>query len=254
VITRRRIIPVICSGVAAGACVCIGGTRTYGEVTLLSCSDYLPPQKNLELLDINAVRTTGEREIDGHVRQSVLNLYEFFTFRPAFYYVNGSFDQIAFAAFGEKFREFFGDVAGAVGMGLSLLHQSLNADRAGDDLQRIIAHEFSHIVQYNIRDPSGQLLYTVLQPEGATARRKELHADFMSGVFLSAQYVKTKREMPQLASLIRGDDHVSDDLHHGTTDERRTAFRQGFRIGLSLEKFSASEIFNVAWVATSIVK
>jgi hypothetical protein len=222
-------------------------------MNFLSCSDYLPPHANLELLDPDNVRTTGQREIDQDVRLVVLELYEFFGFRPAFYYVNGAYDRVAFAAFGEKYREAFGDVAGAIGIGLSLLHQSIADDSASDDLSRIIAHEFAHIVQYNLRNPGNQLLYTVLQPGNSGARRKELHADFMSGVFLAARYRRTGREMTQLVSMIRGDEHVTDPLHHGTTDERRKAFREGFRAGLSVERASASQVFNIAWAATSVI-
>jgi hypothetical protein len=189
--------------------------------------------------------------MDRDVRRIVLELYEFFAFRPAFYYVNGAYDKMAFAAFGEKYREAFGDVAGAIGIGLSLLHQSITDDPAGDDLSRIIAHEFAHIVQYNLRNPGNQLLYTALQPGNSTARRKELHADFMSGVFLAARFHKTGREMTQLVSMIHGDEHVTDANHHGTTDERRKAFRQGFSVGLSVERATASEVFNIAWTAIS---
>ncbi|MGY4421951.1 putative metalloprotease [Bradyrhizobium sp. JR6.1] len=58
----------------------------------------------------------------------------------------------------------------------------------------------------------------------------------------------------RLTSLIRGDDHATEKLHHGTTEERQTAFRQGFKIGLSLDDAAPREILNAAWAATSIIQ
>jgi hypothetical protein len=148
----------------------------------------------------------------------------------------------------------FGDVAGEIGFGIPYLQKSLADDANGDDTMRIIAHEFGHILQFNLINVEGHRLYNLLRPDGmASIKWVELHADFISGIYLATRYLRNPRDMSRLNDTIAGDDELQPQYHQGTTAERRRAFRDGFRSRLAINPIN-NPIFDLAFSAVPYVK
>jgi hypothetical protein len=221
---------------------------------IISCTDSSPPPEKVQSVDItspSAVPTTGDSSVDRVVREAIIECYKFFLIHPAFYFV---FDvNNAYA----NTRAFLGQstgLPGHVAFGIPYLKQSLKRDPNGNDALRIIAHEFSHILQYNALYPDKRRLYDILRPEKQNAKLVELHADYMSGVYLATRYTRNpQNDMFALNSTIEGDNNTSYSNHHGTTDERRRALREGFKIGLSFPPRNNVDVFDVAFGAAAYV-
>jgi hypothetical protein len=262
--SRRAFLDGVWTALTVASSLSLPLRDLHAEEVLIACTEHKPSSENLQRIDLSKPDTTSDL-----VRSTILHCYEFFNTLPAFYYVNNDrrYYYNAFAYSNEcadpnnvvalpnglmctthRDSKLFGDVSGEIGFGLPYLQQSLDADPIGDDVIRIIAHEFGHILQYNLLDPDHHLLYEVLHPLGATAKRVELHADFMSGVYLARRYTHDRHhDMSILVNYtLQGDDNRTSKDHHGTTLERRQAFRHGFNKGLSLSSISANDVAQLA--------
>jgi hypothetical protein len=236
--------------------------RAHSEEQLISCTDSFPQKESLipitngDMTDSSSVvRSTGDVSVDRAIRVAILDCYQAYVLRPAFYFVvnDPRYDFNAFAR-PARINSPFGDIPGEVGFGIPYLKKSLIDDPNGDETMRIIAHEFSHILQYNLRDIEGRLLYSLLRPDGATVKAVELHADYISGVYLATRYLRNPRDMSRLNSTIMGDNNANSQFHHGTTEERRKAFRDGFRERLLLNNPSNNPIRDLAFSAVPYIK
>jgi hypothetical protein len=260
--TRRAVLCSLCSLAGTGW---LGlATRAHSEEQLISCTDSYPKKENLVPVargDMNnnssLLTSTGEPALDRAIKAAILDCYQAYVLKPAFYFVindplheNNAFARPILPGKPTP----FGDVAGEVGFGVPYLQKSLLDDPNGDETMRIIAHEFGHILQYNLFDIQGIRLYNLLRPDGANIKLVELHADFISGVYLAGRYLRNPRDMSRLNYTITGDNEVHSQYHHGTTAERRRAFRDGFRSRLFLTNPSNNPIFDLAFSAVPYIK
>ena len=93
----------------------------------------------------------------------------------------------------------------------------------------VVAHEYAHNLQQELG---------LLHPSGARNSRKpfELQADCMAGAWGSSAFAEgrfTEEDIEEAVStaLAVGDFDVSSENHHGTPQERRAAWLDGFQSG-----------------------
>jgi predicted metalloprotease len=96
-------------------------------------------------------------------------------------------------------------------------------------LAYVIAHEYAHNVQFELG------FYQLLRPEDGV-KAFELQADCMAGLWGNAVYregLYDDRDVEQAISTAQavGDFDFGTAQHHGTPDERRAAWLDGFRTG-----------------------
>jgi hypothetical protein len=84
-------------------------------------------------------------------------------------------------------------------------------------LPAVLAHEFAHTLQEHNRFP----LY---------GKWRELHADFMAGYFIGHRERLAPQNVSQAAQGIfdKGDYEFNSPTHHGTREERASAFLAGY--------------------------
>ncbi len=96
-------------------------------------------------------------------------------------------------------------------------------------LAYVVAHEYAHNVQY-------ELGFYELQPRGGGVRAFELQADCMAGLWGNSVY-RAGRIKPgdveeaMSTALAAGDFDYNNEQHHGTPEERRSAWLLGFDSG-----------------------
>jgi predicted metalloprotease len=93
----------------------------------------------------------------------------------------------------------------------------------------VIAHEYAHNVQFELG------FYQLLRPEDGV-KAFELQADCMAGLWGNAVYregLYDDQDVEQAISTAQavGDFDFGTAQHHGTPDERRAAWLDGFRTG-----------------------
>lgn len=184
-----------------------------------------------------AVATDGTAELKARAR-AITRLCSSFSVSPDFDFFNDGDNENAMALRPmEKYPK------GKVLFGRSLYSRLMGQDPAGASVLAVLAHEFGHIALY----ASGQ--EQAVQAGRPTAKRVELHADFLAGYYLGLR----KRENPQ-ASLLKagrliwnlGDTDFDDEDHHGKPAERNRAAETGFRLG-----FEENATFTRAFVAAT---
>jgi hypothetical protein len=259
--TRRAALSCLCGAVGLLAFA----NRARSEEQLISCTDNFSENENLvplasgNLADhASLLASTGDTALDAAIKTAILDCYQVYVLRPAFYFVinDPKYEKNAFARpILPGKPSAFGDVAGEIGFGIPYLKKSLADDANGDDAMRIIAHEFGHILQYNLFNVGGHRLYNLLRPDGVVKIKwVELHADFISGIYLATRYLRNRRDMSRLNDVITGDDELDSQNHHGTTAERRRAFRDGFRSRLALNNPINNPLFDLAFSAVPYIK
>ena len=90
----------------------------------------------------------------------------------------------------------------------------------------IVAHEFGHAMQRRKRC-------------SLTGKWLEMHADYMGGYYVGYRHhsLSARSAKQAYVSLAeKGDYNFNNIGHHGTPEERASAFEAGFRCGLSLAK------------------
>lgn len=117
---------------------------------------------------------------------------------------------------------------GKVAFGLQLYNELMARDPSGASVLIVLAHEFGHIALYL----SGQ--EDIVQAGRPSAKRGELHADFLAGYYMGLR----KREVAHVSLMEAGrliwsigDEDFSNPDHHGTPDERHLAAEAGFALG-----------------------
>lgn len=96
-------------------------------------------------------------------------------------------------------------------------------------LAYVIAHEYAHNVQFELG------FYRLLRPEDGV-KAFELQADCMAGLWGNAVYRSGRYDAQDVEQAIStaqavGDFDFGAEQHHGTPDERRAAWLDGFRTG-----------------------
>jgi hypothetical protein len=168
-------------------------------------------------------KSSGDKVLDQAIANTLARLTEIGNVLPSFEFYDGDDGNNAWAS--PKGRS--GKRDGTVAFGLTLLRSFLQyADRPGAVISAVCAHEFGHIAQYKFG------AYKVLAANTATARRVELHADFLAGVFAG---IKKRFSPGYPAELVAqtqfnlGDHFTNHPDHHGTPKERGDAVVFGFK-------------------------
>ena len=96
-------------------------------------------------------------------------------------------------------------------------------------LAYVIAHEYAHNVQFELG------FYELLRPSDGV-KAFELQADWIAGLCGNAVYREGRYDEQDVEQAIStaqavGDFDFGTAQHHGTPDERRTAWLDGFRTG-----------------------
>ncbi len=117
---------------------------------------------------------------------------------------------------------------GAVTFGIVLFDRLMSEDPIGASVLAVLAHEFGHVALYM----SGK--EAEVREGRPTAKRVELHADFLAGYYLGVR----KREAAGVSLYNAGrliwsigDQAFDSKHHHGTRAERNAAAEAGFKVG-----------------------
>jgi hypothetical protein len=167
------------------------------------------------------VRTTGNPTMDQHFVQEVVSLNVAMSVYPALFILDDSGSPNAYAN-PEVVDERFPD--GAVMLGYSLLNSEwAQSSGVNFSIPTIMAHEFGHIAQFK----SGLRLPTKLL---------ELQADYLAGWYMANRQRDSTWTPRALADSLRslfskGDYQFNSPNHHGTPQQRTSAFMQGFQNG-----------------------
>jgi len=125
-------------------------------------------------------------------------------------------------------RQFAADLWDGVARGLP--GQSAGVGRAAGDfgVAYVVAHEYGHNIQDELN------LFTLRR--GRSAEPFELQADCFAGAWGNSVYVEGRLEPGDVeeamaTALAVGDFDVGNDQHHGTPEQRRAAWLEGFQTG-----------------------
>ncbi|CAK0757348.1 conserved hypothetical protein [Gammaproteobacteria bacterium] len=170
------------------------------------------------------LESSGDARLDRALGTLLADMASKFEVRPGFAFYDDADGRNALAM--EK--SYLPNTQGTVLFGRGLLTQELNRGQNGDmPVMGICAHEFGHIVQYR------RGVYERLMAGRETAKRVELHADFLAGYYIGRRGLDYGEN--QLVALGRaweelGDNNFSDPLHHGTREERLQAVETGYHM------------------------
>jgi hypothetical protein len=116
-----------------------------------------------------------------------------------------------------------------------VLYEVSNLNYGNERIKAILAHEFAHAVQY----------HAGLQNIWTGGKKIELHADFLAGYYMGQKGLVSERKLKSFADEFydRGDPYVNDIDHHGTPEERRCAFLEGYRVAVKYN-FNLQQAFN----------
>ncbi|UXX84547.1 hypothetical protein [Roseovarius pelagicus] len=177
-----------------------------------------------DLQSLNILSGTGTLAIDRALVQELMAQSRFFRVRPAFFVYSGGIQNAL--ATPEVFPQTPG-TDGTILYQLDLLTEHLNSAYFGGSIVAgVIAHEFTHIIQFSDRD-----LYSRLSKAHSTVKFLELHADFVAGYYMGTKFSHRSEDLETLARKIfeLGDNNFTNIGHHGTPQERHVALRAGFR-------------------------
>ncbi len=183
----------------------------------------------------SVVTRSGNSDFDFAAAQTLSKLTDLFGVLPGFLYFKED-SKNAFATNGRLMNA----TDGTILFGRDLLFDILAAAEGPDAIfSGICAHEFAHILQFKkgLDLNKGQ----------ATAKRGELHADFLAGYFAGVR----KSERPSFPAAVIavahgnfGDFDFNHPQHHGTPAERSEAVVQGFQFASS-RRTTAEEAFHI---------
>jgi hypothetical protein len=230
-ISRRH---MLASGLASLACLAApcgcfaAATRTsFGCIIADDEADALMPAwSGPAQTSYDGVKfvSSGNRDLDYALAQTLSRITDLFGVLPGFAYFDDFGGANAFATQ----RQFFSRADGTVLFGRRMLDKCLAAREAPDAvISGVCAHEFGHIAQFKLG------LIPKLTAGQPTAKRKELHADFLSGYFAGVR----KREKPDFPAAVYatsaysvGDYSDDSKRHHGTPEERAGAVVRGYEV------------------------
>ncbi|MGU3420803.1 hypothetical protein [Methylobacterium sp. D54C] len=165
--------------------------------------------------------SSGRKQIDNALIAELKKILKVFPINPGFKFINDTSPN-AFASQASSVK----DTAGTVFIGLNLINGEFNAsDYGGVAVAGICAHECGHIYQFNTQ--------WAARLSGPTAKRVELHADYLAGYYLGADasHAKDKAEAFAHSLFAKGDFNFNDRNHHGTPEQRVAAMRKGYEAG-----------------------
>ncbi len=161
---------------------------------------------------------TGNAEIDRAIQREMASLRERFGVTPDVRILDDRPSPQAWASLSSIAPKTLGTIA----LGRRLLREQVYVgDHAAIALAGIMAHECSHIVQWQ----RGSRL---------VGRERELHADYLAGWYLgrrAGKDFKSRRKVRAFAKTLfaKGDHAFASPHHHGTPHERSASFLLGFR-------------------------
>jgi hypothetical protein len=168
------------------------------------------------------IRSSGSRDFDYALAQSLAMMADTLNVLPGFAFYDDRDDSNAFATSERTLARSDGTVLFGTGLLKSLLALGEHPEMA---VAMVCAHEFGHIVQFK------RGLMRKLQGWDPTARRVELHADFLAGYFAGVRKVQ-RPTFPAVvfATTARGvgSYDISHPDYHGTPADRAAAVVQGF--------------------------
>jgi hypothetical protein len=102
-------------------------------------------------------------------------------------------------------------------------------------VKAILAHEFAHAVQY----------HAGLQNIWTGGKKIELHADFLAGYYMGRNGLIAKGKLTSFSEEFYelGDYEFYLEDHHGTPEERRCSFLEGYRVAVKYN-FNLQQAFN----------
>jgi hypothetical protein len=129
---------------------------------------------------------------------------------------------------------------GTVLLGINLIRLLMQQPEGGAAVAGMCAHECGHIYQYNTE--FRQRLNDVLLIE--------LHADFLSGIYMGKRAQVTADRVWQLSKALHehGDYAYTDPNSHGTPGQRAAAMEKGYRLASSNTSFDELAIVGESYV------
>jgi hypothetical protein len=182
------------------------------------------PQQTFATGNEPIIASSGDREFDYALAQTLSRITDTFQVLPGFAYYN-DFDGPNAHAIGDV-RMAGPD--GTVLFGQRLLKNLLVLPEDPDiSVTAVCAHEFGHILQIKLG------LEPIIRVGQATVKRVELHADYLAGYYAGA--LKLKKPGYRAAVFAtqqesHGDWDLNNPNHHGTPDERAAAIVRGFEV------------------------
>jgi hypothetical protein len=155
------------------------------------------------------LKTTGSKKLDKILSKEVKYLEKSFLVDVNLY----AYDD---AEFPNAYAVNIAPYTIILGKGL-LLDEYVNTD-GYFSIVAIMAHEFAHVTQYKFN-------------EQLTGKYSELHADFLAGWYMARMKGLSSLEIEKISLSFwdKGDDNYFSENHHGTSQERRAAFLEGFK-------------------------
>jgi hypothetical protein len=229
-LSRRELVLGGALTLISGGCACaqtgLRGRRSFGcTLDAAEAEPFLADATEPQAFDSGVpdkiITSTGNRDFDYALAQTLSRLTDVFGVLPGFCYYDDYDGENAMATPGTKMRR----ADGTVLYGKRYLLRCMSAAESPEAVvSATCAHEFGHIVQYKYK------LDGRLKQGQPNVKRLELHADFFAGYFAGAR----KLENPDYPAAVfatnrysRGD-VVADASHHGTPQERAAAVVRGF--------------------------
>ena len=160
--------------------------------------------------------STGNFQIDSVFQREGIALVNIFQVRPWGYFFNDSNGPNAYAS-PEVTNAAYGP-DGTVVFGMTLLRGELARDLGyGFSVPAILAHEFTHIVQFK-------------RHSSLNTMQRELQADYMAGWYMGRRgtWVLTDVRPAFQSFFEKGDYDFNNPSHHGTPQQRLAAISSGF--------------------------
>jgi hypothetical protein len=169
------------------------------------------------------IASSGDREFDYALAQTLSRLTDTFRVLPGFAYYDDVERPNAYASSVVRMAS-----DGTVLFGRRFLKKFLAWPEHPDvAVTAVCAHEFGHILQFKLN------LRPIILAGQRTAKRLELHADYLAGYYAGSLKLK-KPTYPAAVFATQkyssGDWSVDSLKHHGTPDERANAIVRGFEV------------------------
>jgi hypothetical protein len=170
------------------------------------------------------IASSGDREFDYALAQTLSRITDTFQVLPGFAYYNDFDGPNAHTTPDVRMA----GADGTVLFGQRLLKNLLVLPEDPDiSVTAVCAHEFGHILQ----DKLG--LIPIIRAGQATKKRLELHADYLAGYYAGSLKLKKpgyRAAVFATTQYLYGDWEVNNPEHHGTPDERAAAIVRGFEV------------------------
>jgi hypothetical protein len=182
------------------------------------------------------IARSGNVDFDYALAQTLSRLTDIFQVLPGFAFFNVGNSRQAYATD----ERLMANPDGTVLFGRNLLFELLaGLDHPDAAVAAVCAHEFGHIVQYKNR--------LVLDRNQSTAKRTELHADFLAGYYAGVRKLE-KQDFPAAVFAATqekaGDYAFANRQHHGRPEERAAAIVRGFEVAYR-ERHELSEAIQI---------